>query len=339
MVEEKKPELVFLNTEEIAPPPFKIRNEKENEFSGDMFDMIRSVKAQGVIEPVVVRPRPDGGMELVVGSRRLQAARHALAKTVPALVREMSDVDALEAMLVENIHRRDISDVQKGFCLKKLMEIAMDRYPSQEALAKRVGKSQQWVSYHIQAYETAEELKRDHSTTRVVKRSGVDVDNLSEYQLRAIAQVESPKERRYVLRQVIKERERGGKPIEVKPSLSARRIEAKLREEQLKTNLDIAMQHVLSLITEGLEKVRVGLAEFLRNYPKSEFHERVWRKLAGEIAATIEELPYHLQKHVLKELREELLTSNPLALYLNTSSACRSGFLPARRFTSTSFRM
>jgi len=305
MVETKKFELVFLNPKEIAPPTFKVRTEEETEFGGDMFDMIRSVKAQGVIEPIVVRPRPDGVMELVVGSRRLQAAKHALAKTVPAIVREMSDVDALEAMLVENIHRRDISDVQKGFCLKKLMEIAMDRYPSQEALAKRVGKSQEWISLHIQAYETAEELKRDHPMTRVAKRSGVDVDNLSEYQLRAIAQVESPKERRYVLRQVLKEQEKRGKPIKIKPSLSARRIEAKLRQDQLKMYLDIAINHVLgAVIGEYFERMRVGLAEFLKDHPQSEFHYKVWRKLAGEFWLTLEGLPPEARKQVLEEFDE-----------------------------------
>jgi len=165
VAQEKRPELILLNPREVLPPAFRVREGDESELSGDMYDLTRSVKAQGVLQPIVVRPK-DGGMELVVGGRRLQAARHALAKAVPAMVMEMTDAEALEAMLVENVHRRDMSDVQKGFCLRKLMEVAPERYPSQQALGERVGKSQDWVSRHIQAYETARELKRMRPTRR-----------------------------------------------------------------------------------------------------------------------------------------------------------------------------
>jgi ParB-like chromosome segregation protein Spo0J len=77
----------------------------------------------------------------------------------------MTDAEAFEAQLVENLHRRELTDYEKGRAFREALIRFKDRYPTQEALAKRLGKSQDWVSLQVKAYETAENLKRDAFTT------------------------------------------------------------------------------------------------------------------------------------------------------------------------------
>src|SRR6266516_4500101 len=73
-----------------------------------------SVRAQGVVQPVLVRPRTAGGYELIAGERRWRAARDAKLKTVPAVVREADDRDTLLLGLVENVAREDLSPIEEA---------------------------------------------------------------------------------------------------------------------------------------------------------------------------------------------------------------------------------
>src|SRR5436189_1856036 len=74
---------------------------------GDVIDLTRSIQEKGVLEPVLVRP-VGYRYELVIGSRRLEAAKAAGLKRIPAVVRKMSDEEAIIVSLIENIQRRDL---------------------------------------------------------------------------------------------------------------------------------------------------------------------------------------------------------------------------------------
>ena len=75
--------------------------------------LAESIRQQGVVQPVVVRPRPAGGWELIAGERRWRAAREAGLKTVPAVVRHADDRDSLLLALVENVAREQLSPSRK----------------------------------------------------------------------------------------------------------------------------------------------------------------------------------------------------------------------------------
>ena len=106
-------------------------------------ELAQSIRAQGVIEPIVVRPRPAGGFEIIAGERRWRAAQKAELTTLPAVVRNVDDRQAVALALIENIQREDLSPLEEGQALRRLL----DAYAlTHEQLAATVGKSRAAVT-------------------------------------------------------------------------------------------------------------------------------------------------------------------------------------------------
>jgi ParB family chromosome partitioning protein len=105
-------------------------------------ELVASIREKGVLQPVLVRPTPDG-YELVAGERRFRAAEAAGLSTVPAVVRRLSDREALEAALVENIQRTDLNAIELAEGYQRLVH---DFSLSQEQVAERVGKDRATVA-------------------------------------------------------------------------------------------------------------------------------------------------------------------------------------------------
>jgi ParB family chromosome partitioning protein len=105
-----------------------------------------SIRAQGVLQPVVVRSRPAGGWELIAGERRWRAAREAGVPTVPALVREADDRDSLLLSLVENVAREQLSAIEEA----RAYAVLLDEFAlSLGEVAERVGRSKPSVSNRL----------------------------------------------------------------------------------------------------------------------------------------------------------------------------------------------
>jgi ParB/RepB/Spo0J family partition protein len=124
--------------------------------------LAESVGRDGLLEPLVVRPskREAGKYEVVCGLRRFLAAQKAGLKTVPCMVKEMSDVEAMEAMLIENVERENLTDYEVGRWFKLLMEKYPDKYPNVRVLAKRFGyESHGRIVQLLNHYEAVEQLK------------------------------------------------------------------------------------------------------------------------------------------------------------------------------------
>jgi len=109
-----------------------------------------SIKQVGLLEPIIVRPRDDG-YEVVVGERRYRAAQQAGLDTVPAIVRDYTDDEVIGLNLIENIHREDLSHVEKGNCCIELMRRFPDRYPTKARLALHLALTETPVKDWIQA--------------------------------------------------------------------------------------------------------------------------------------------------------------------------------------------
>lgn len=97
-----------------------------------------SIKAQGVMQPVVVRPRPQGGYELVAGERRWLAAEMAGLSTIPAVIRDVTDEQASAMALVENIQREDLNPLEEAQAMQRLKE---EFDLTQQQVADALGKS------------------------------------------------------------------------------------------------------------------------------------------------------------------------------------------------------
>jgi ParB family transcriptional regulator, chromosome partitioning protein len=114
-----------------------------------------SIKAQGMLQPVVVRPRAEGGYELIAGERRWRAARQAGIDTVPALVREADDRDSLLLALVENVAREQLSAVEEA----RAYAVLLDEFGlSLGDVAERVGRSKPAVSNRLRLLELPDEV-------------------------------------------------------------------------------------------------------------------------------------------------------------------------------------
>ena len=147
-----EPELAQLAVADIHPNTKQPRRHFDDETVTGLAD---SIKAQGLIQPVVVRPRLAGGYELIAGERRWRAAREAGLATVPAVVREADDRDSLLLGLVENVAREDLSPVEEA----RAYALLLDEFGlSLGEVAERVGKSKPAVSNRVRLLELPEDL-------------------------------------------------------------------------------------------------------------------------------------------------------------------------------------
>jgi ParB family chromosome partitioning protein len=197
-----EPELVYLPPAMIHPSPRQPRKRFEPEAAAGL---TASVKAQGLLQPLVVRPRAGGGYELIAGERRLRAARGAGLETVPALVREADDRDSLLLGLVENVAREELSPLEEA----RACAVLVDEFGlSLGELADKVGRSKPSVSNRLRLLELPEEVL-----------SLLANGELTEGHARAILALPDHEERKQLARRVV----RGG--------LSVRQTEQAARDE------------------------------------------------------------------------------------------------------------
>lgn len=139
-IEEEAKSAVKLKLNDIEPNRAQPRKSFDEEA---LEELANSISTHGVIQPLLVRPLADGGYQLIAGERRWRASRMAGLTEVPVVIREMSDSEAMELALVENLQREDLNPIEEAQGLALLMET----YGlTQEQAAKRVGKSRPAVA-------------------------------------------------------------------------------------------------------------------------------------------------------------------------------------------------
>jgi ParB family transcriptional regulator, chromosome partitioning protein len=147
-----EPELLHIPLDAIHANPRQPRRRFEPEATAGLAASLRS---QGVLQPVVVRPRSAGGYELIVGERRWRAAREAGLNALPALVRESDDRETLLLALVENVAREDLSPVEEA----RAYAVLVDEFDLSLAdVAERVGRSKPGVSNRLRLLELPEDV-------------------------------------------------------------------------------------------------------------------------------------------------------------------------------------
>jgi ParB family chromosome partitioning protein len=144
-------ELREVPVEMISPNPRQPRRRFDEEA---LNALAGSLGERGVLQPVLVRPRPGGGYELVAGERRWRAAQMAGLETIPALVRPRDDALALEVALIENMAREDLNPIEEAnACIALVEELGLTR----EQVGVRVGRSRVAVSNLLRLLELPEE--------------------------------------------------------------------------------------------------------------------------------------------------------------------------------------
>ena len=106
-------------------------------------ELAESIAQHGIIQPLLVRPMPDGSYQLVAGERRWRAARRAGLSEVPVVIREMSDSEMMELALIENLQREDLNPIEEAEGLQQLINTCG---LTQETAAARVGRSRHAVA-------------------------------------------------------------------------------------------------------------------------------------------------------------------------------------------------
>lgn len=159
----------------------------------EMQELVDSIKEHGVLQPVLVRPNPDDTTryQLIAGERRWRASQAAGLKEVPAIIRQVSDQQALEVAIIENVQRHDISALDAAIAYRRL---AQEFSLSQEAIAQRVGKSRVSIANTIRLLDLPQEAQK-----------AIEEGSITEGHGRAILLAGSEGARRAVFRRVLRD--------------------------------------------------------------------------------------------------------------------------------------
>lgn len=141
--------------ERVHPNP----DQPRRSFTSDQLEeLASSIREKGIIQPLIVRPRPDdeGAFEIVAGERRWRAAQMAQLHEIPILVRDFNDTEVLEVAIIENIQRADLNPVEEAAGYRALME----RFGhTQEKLSDVLGKSRSYIANLVRLLHLPEEVQ------------------------------------------------------------------------------------------------------------------------------------------------------------------------------------
>lgn len=150
-----------LRLSEIEPNRTQPRKEFDEAALQDLAD---SIQKHGVIQPILVRPLPAGGYQIVAGERRWRAARIAGMDRVPVVVRDMPDAEAMEIALIENLQREDLNPIEEAEGYRVLME---EFSMTQDEVAGRLGKSRPFIANAVRLLGLPEELQNEVRSGRL----------------------------------------------------------------------------------------------------------------------------------------------------------------------------
>ena len=155
---EKKAEIINIPIGAIQPSP---RNPRKTFDEADLKELADNIKQQGLLQPITVRPTLDGCYEIVCGERRYRAwcllvkDGGQVSVEIPSIVREMTDEQAFDAMITENLQRKDVDPMEEAFAFAQL--VAMGK--TIEEIALRFGKSKRFIADRIRLDKLIPELK------------------------------------------------------------------------------------------------------------------------------------------------------------------------------------
>jgi len=177
MLENTTEDMVATNTlpiSEITPN----KDQPRKTFDEAALDeLAESIKQHGVLQPLLVRPLPNGGYQLVAGERRWRASRRAGLREVPVVVKELTDTETMEIAIIENLQREDLNPIEEAEGLQALIDKCGF---TQEEVASSVGKSRPAIANSLRLLrlpEAVRELTRDGKISAGHARALISLDN------------------------------------------------------------------------------------------------------------------------------------------------------------------
>ena len=193
-------------------------------------ELAQSIKAQGVMQPIVVRPIGGGRFEIIAGERRWRASQQAGLDRIPALVREVPDEAAIAMALIENIQREDLSPIEEAVALQRLQQ---EFQLTQQQVAEAVGKSRVTITNLLRLIGLPEEVKTllahgDLEMGHARALLGLPLERQVEGARHVVARGLTVRQTEALVRQWLNTREKPVEAIKSDPDIS--RLEQRLAE-------------------------------------------------------------------------------------------------------------
>ena len=147
-------ELAYFNPEQFSTGKYQPRKHFDDT---SLDELAESIKARGILHPLIARYDHDGTLELVAGERRLQAAKRAGLKEIPCRILEISEEDALEISLLENVQRKDLSPIEEAKGYERLMQ---ELGYTQESLSEKLGKSRTHLTNTLRLLKLSPDVQK-----------------------------------------------------------------------------------------------------------------------------------------------------------------------------------
>jgi len=259
--------IVNVDINKIIPNPRQPREEFPQE---GLAELAESIKAQGIIEPILARPK-NGKYELVAGERRWRAARKAGLTILPTIIKDFTDEESLELALVENLQREDLNPMEEAEAYSKLTG---EFHLTQADIAKKVGKDRSTIANLLRLLELPREIQVS------IRRSQISVGHA-----RPILSLEGESERLSLWKEILKNNlsVRDVEQIVHGGELNARRIRKRkpTKNEELIDLTELLTTHLGTrvMIHGSIKKGKIEI-----NYFSQEDLERIIEILTGNIA-------------------------------------------------------
>ncbi|SDN84592.1 chromosome partitioning protein, ParB family [Desulfonauticus submarinus] len=218
-------EIIFLDLTLISPNP---KQPRQNFNSESLQELAKSIKSEGVLQPILVRPVGDR-YEIVAGERRFRASQLVGLEKIPAIVKNLEDKEALLLALIENIHREDLNPIEQARALSKLKE---EFQLSQEELAQKVNLSRSQVANLLRLLSLPEHIQKL-----------IEAGKLSAGHGRTLASIKDPIQLEQLVQEILNK------------NLSVREIESKAKriKNSCKKTLDDLLSFLEKSISQKLE--------------------------------------------------------------------------------------
>lgn len=182
---ESQESIIYLKISQIKPNPFQPREKFDQQ---SLEELMQSIKEKGVIQPILVRRKGDD-YELIAGERRLRAASGLNFQEIPAIVKNVEDMDSLELSLIENIQRQELNPIEEA----RAYQYLIDKFNlTQDKVSEVLGKARVSVTNTLRLLKLPQEIQEEIRSNRISFGHG-----------RALLEIEDPNHQRKLAHEII----------------------------------------------------------------------------------------------------------------------------------------
>lgn len=258
---------LLIDVTRIVPNPYQPRRVFDD---ATLAELAESIRANGVIQPILVRPKSGDSYELVAGERRLRAAILAEVKAIPAIVRNVSDQESIELAIVENIQREDLGPLDRAAAYEQYIH---QFNCSVDHLAKRLGESRANVTNYMRLLKLPQEV-----------RDAIQRGDLGMGQARAIAGMTDPQQQLALSRLAIR-RNLSVRQVETyakdKSFAKAHRESEPQPQKRQSSNVEHALSRVIGLPVKLVLGKKKNSGRVIIEFANLEEFDRISERLAG----------------------------------------------------------